>query len=327
MSRLQRLWYTGPSLITWLIWPLSALFCLLVSLRRLFYRIGLFPSQRLPVPIVVIGNITVGGTGKTPLVIWFAHWLLEKGLRPGIVTRGYGGHSKQWPLEVTAHSATREVGDEAVLLARRTGCPVYAGPDRVAAVKQLLEEHACDLILSDDGLQHYAMQRDAEIVVIDGERRFGNGLCLPAGPLRERPDRLSEVDLVVTNGIAKSSEQEMRLTSDRVLKLDGSSGMALSELSGTEVVAVAGIGNPERFFRSLEEAGLKLIRHPFSDHHEFTQDDLAPFAGMTVLMTEKDAVKCEKFTLDNLWYVPANAALTASVNPLLERLIERLRHG
>jgi tetraacyldisaccharide 4'-kinase len=321
-------YWNGWHLLTLLLLPLSAIFCLLVTLRRRLYRWGVLGSTRLEVPVVVIGNLSVGGTGKTPLAIWLVQWLRSRGLSPGIITRGYGGQAGHWPQRVEADSPPTQVGDEAVLLSRRGGCPVYAGPDRIRSARALLSEQPCDIIISDDGLQHYAMQRDLELVVIDGERRFGNGLCLPAGPLREPASRLKSVDLVLINGNPRPGESAMQVSGGQLLPVNGTRPPGLlADLQGREVEAVAGIGNPERFFHMLEAAGLFINRHRFPDHHPFTAEDLAAFSGKTVIMTEKDAVKCGAFANDQVWYVPADAEPDQDFVQQLEALIDRLIHG
>ncbi len=327
MNAIEASW-RGWSTLTLLLLPLSALFCLLSAIRRIFYRIGLLPVVRLDVPVIVVGNITVGGTGKTPMVVWLAEKLREWGFKPGIVTRGYGGKALQWPCEVTPGSLAKEVGDEALLLRRRTGCPVFAGPDRPQAAQQLLAAHQCDLIISDDGMQHYAMARDLEIAVIDGKRRFGNGLCLPAGPMRETRQRLAATDLVIVNGAAKPQEYHMQLKLTEALVLNGGGeSRGLSTFAAERVHAIAGIGHPERFFDMLQEQGLDIERHPFPDHHAFSADDLRPFSAHTVLMTEKDAVKCEQFAQPGHWYVPAVAVVGEDFESALMALIRRLKDG
>ncbi|MBT3023559.1 MAG: tetraacyldisaccharide 4'-kinase [Candidatus Thiodiazotropha sp. (ex Lucina aurantia)] len=320
--------WRGWSGLTLLLLPLSGIFCLVSAIRRLFFRIGLLSSVSLEVPVIVVGNITVGGTGKTPLVIWLAKKLQQWGYKPGIVTRGYGGGSDRWPCEVNQNTSAKQVGDEAVLLKRRSGCPVYAGPDRPAAARQLLTDHQCDLIISDDGLQHYALARDLEIVVIDGERWFGNGLCLPAGPLRERRVRLAEADLVIVNGASKGCEYRMHLKATDAVALDHrGESKALIQFKNDRMHAIAGIGYPDRFFNMLEGLGLKLERHPFPDHHAFTPDDLKPFSSQTVLMTEKDAVKCELFAQPSHWYVPVVADVDNGFEEALMTLTKRLKDG
>lgn len=314
--------------MTLLLLPLSAIFCLVSAVRRLLFRIGLLRVVDLDVPVIVVGNISVGGTGKTPLVIWLAEKMQQLGFKPGIVTRGYGGNSRQWPREVAPDTQASEVGDEALLLRRRTGCPVYAGPDRSTVAQRLLADHPCDLIISDDGMQHYALGRDLEIAVIDGARRFGNGLCLPAGPLRERRGRLAETDLVLINGAGNGDQHRMRLSAAEAVALDGrGESRALDAFISGPVHAVAGIGHPERFFNMLEEAGLTLHRHPFPDHHPFSADDLQAFEDQTVLMTEKDAVKCELFAHPGHWYVPTTAEVDPGFENALVALTKRFRDG
>jgi tetraacyldisaccharide 4'-kinase len=314
--------------LTLLLLPLAGLFCLLVSVRRQLYRSGLLASVKLPVPVVIVGNLSVGGTGKTPVVVWLAHWLRDQGLRVGILCRGYGGRSRDWPLRVEPDTPVALAGDEALLLRRRSGCPVYAGPDRVQAGRRLLAERGCDILLCDDGLQHYALQRDLELLVIDGERRFGNGLCLPAGPLRETRKRLRRVDLLISNGAARPGEHPLRVTGETALALNGvRPPRSLTSFSGRTVEAIAGIGNPERFFRLLEARGVRINRHRFADHHPFRPQDLEPFAGKTVLMTEKDAVKCAAFAGDDVWYVPAEAQFERPFIQQLRLLLDRLIHG
>lgn len=314
--------------MTLLLLPLSAIFCLVSAVRRLLFRIGLLRVVDLDVPVIVVGNISVGGTGKTPLVIWLAEKMQQLGFKPGIVTRGYGGNSRQWPREVAPDTQASEVGDEALLLRRRTGCPVYAGPDRSTVAQRLLADHPCDLIISDDGMQHYALGRDLEIAVIDGARRFGNGLCLPAGPLRERRGRLAETDLVLINGAGNGDQHRMRLSAAEAVALDGrGESRALDAFISGPVHAVAGIGHPERFFNMLEEAGLTLHRHPFPDHHAFSADDLQAFEDQTVLMTEKDAVKCELFAHPGHWYVPTTAEVDPGFENALVALTKRFRDG
>ena len=326
-QRIQLSWDRwGP--LTLVLLPLAGLYCLIVVLRRLLYRCGLLPSARLQVPVVIVGNLSVGGTGKTPLVVWLANWLRGRGLKPGILTRGYGGQAKSWPLRVEPDTPVVQTGDEALLLRRRTGCPVYAGPDRAQAGRRLLAEQDCDILICDDGLQHYALQRDLELMVIDGERRFGNGLCLPAGPLRETRGRLRDVDLLIANGQAGLGEHPMQVSAARAVAVNGAlADRPLESFAGRSVEAVAGIGNPERFFRLLESHGVRINRHSFPDHHPYRPEDLLPFTGRTVLMTEKDAVKCAAFAGDDVWFVPAEARFDKPFIQQLTLLIDRLIHG
>jgi tetraacyldisaccharide 4'-kinase len=326
LNLIQRSW-DGWHLITFILLPLTGIFCLLVWLRRLAYRIGWLKSHRLDVPVIIIGNISVGGTGKTPLIIWLARRLVEMGHRPGIILRGYGGTAGETPTEVTASSQPQEAGDEAVLIQRHSGCPVFIGSRRVEVGRRLLAEHACDLVLSDDGLQHYALQRDLEIVVIDGQRRFGNGLCLPAGPLRELSRRLTQSDLVVVNGEARSGEYSMQVTAEHAISLQDGRQFPLQAFKDRRVHAIAGIGHPERFFLTLKAAGLQPVCHPFSDHHPYTEGELTPFQGETVLMTEKDGVKCEQFAQSDLWYVPARVQPDLGFQRAFESKLKRLTDG
>ncbi len=293
----------GKLLISLLLLPLSWLYCAIARLRRLGYQAGWLTRVSLPVPVIVVGNLTVGGTGKTPLVLRLASLLRERGWTPGIVTRGYGGLAATWPRQVQPDSDPAMVGDEAVLLARRGGCTVVAGPDRVAAGELALRLGGCDILLSDDGLQHDRMARDLEIVLVDGERGFGNGRCLPAGPLRERPSRLRSVDLVVYHG-GIGSEPRMRLIPGAAVNLRRPElTRPLVEFRGQRVLAVAGIGHPARFFKLLTDAGLAIEARPYPDHYRFTPKDLAQWPEGPVLMTEKDAVK---------WAAPAAVLLGSS---------------
>ncbi|HFC53468.1 MAG TPA: tetraacyldisaccharide 4'-kinase [Gammaproteobacteria bacterium] len=328
MKPLERLWYGGSLLAVPLV-PLSWLFRGVVALRRRAYQRGLLHSQRAGCPVIVVGNLTVGGSGKTPFVIWLAGQLLSAGYWPGIVSRGYGGRASSWPQQVRPDSDTKVVGDEAVLIARRTGCPMAVGPDRVEACRALQKFHQCDVIISDDGLQHYAMQRDLEIVIIDGARRFGNGHCLPAGPLREPPARLRSVDLVVLNGgFPRAGEALMLLEGNTLCNLaEPENCRPLSSLSGSRVHAVAGIGNPGRFFARLRETGLVVEEHPFPDHHRFSARDLEFGDNLPVVMTEKDAVKCRQFAGPDHWYLPVSARLEDGFAARLLQLLKRKTDG
>ena len=321
MNWLGKRWYSSKTSI--LLLPLEWLFRLLVVLRRLAFRVGLMPSYAVAVPVIVVGNISVGGTGKTPLVVWLVSLLQKAGYRPGIVTRGYGGKAERWPQQVRADSDPVMVGDEPVMLAQRCACPIIAAPDRVAAAKALLNHSKCDLIITDDGLQHYRLKRDIEIVVIDGERRFGNGHCLPAGPLREPRSRLDEVDFVIANGLAGRGEFAMSLEEAGLRSL-GNDGLVTTfdEFAGQRVHALAGIGNPQRFFQLLRSRGLEVIEHSFPDHHDYQPQDLDFSDTLPILMTEKDAVKCRRFANQQMWYVPVNAHLP---EPMALRLLQMLK--
>lgn len=305
---LSECWYGRGALATALR-PLSWVYRLLIALRRGMYALGLRRVTRLSVPVIVVGNITVGGTGKTPFVVWLAGQLAREGWAPGIVARGYRGQARHWPQQVRPDADPAIVGDEAVLLSRRCACPVAVGPDRVAAAEALLHYHGCDIVISDDGLQHYALGRDIEIVMVDGVRRFGNGYCLPAGPLREPLARLARVDFtVVTGSGALRHEYPMTLQASafRNVRRD-SLAYAPDEFPFRRFHAVAGIGHPARFFRQLKQLGLGFTEHAFPDHHEFSPADLDFGDDLPVVMTEKDAVKCRRFCHDNCWYLAVEA--------------------
>ena len=322
--QLNRLWYCHSPLAK-LLWPLSLPFLLLSLLRRKFLLFR--SSQKLPVPVVVVGNITVGGSGKTPLVLAVSRYLACRGLRVGVISRGYGG-SAEYPLRVLATTPATQSGDEPLLMARRGLAPVVVSPDRLAAAALVLEEKV-DVIVSDDGLQHYRLPRDIEIVVVDGERGLGNGLCLPAGPLREAASRLSSVDLVVANG---DLQQPLRQGCHVMLLQPGALLSVLPDSSreaphaGERVHAVAAIGNPERFFHTLQQLGFEVIRHPFPDHHPFTESELLFPDGLPVVMTEKDAVKCGSFAgLSRHWYLPVEAVLPEAFWLALQQKLDTIR--
>ena len=318
---LQAQWY-GQTFPNPLLLPLEGLFRGAVALRRGAYCVGLKKSERLPVPVIVVGNLTVGGTGKTPLVIWLAGFLERQGFRPGIVSRGYGGAKSRRPLAVKPNTDPRLAGDEPVLIARRTGRPVYVFSAKAEAARALLAETDCDLVIADDGLQHYALARDLEIAVIDGARGFGNGRCLPAGPLREPPERLGAVDLVVYSGASRDGHFMALEGGEAVHLRDETRRRPLASFVGQPLYALAGIGHPERFFAHLRSHGLVFEPREFPDHHGYRQEDLA-FAGETpLLMTEKDAVKCRAFAGPEHWYVPVEARLPAKFG---EQLLTQLK--
>lgn len=328
MHPLEKHWqrFTWVSL---LLIPLSALFACVSGLRRFAYRCGLLQRHRLPVPVIIVGNISVGGTGKTPAVLWLAQALRERGRNPGIVSRGYGGSGQL--MAVGNDSDPAEVGDEPALLASRTDCPVVIGRDRVAAARLLLSGNAgIDVILSDDGLQHYRLGRDVEIALIDGRRGTGNGWLLPAGPLRERTWRLQSVDAIVTNGSMslKSSVPtfNMDLKGALLHKLrDTASTRAIESFAGKPLHALAGIGDPQRFFDQLRQAGLSIHAHPFADHHRFTAADLEFGDDLPVIMTEKDAIKCRSFARDHWWMLPVDAQIDPGLADLVNQKITQSR--
>ncbi len=307
--------------------PFSMLYDDVMRFRLFLYNKGVFKKTTLAVPVIIVGNITVGGTGKTPLVLWLARLLIEEGYNPGIISRGYGGNSDDWPLRVDENSSAELVGDEAVLMAKKADCPVVVGPERVEAAQMLLDKSDCDVILSDDGLQHYALDRDIEIAVIDGERRFGNGYTLPAGPLREPIERLQTVDLVIVNGESEEeNEFSMKVEGDIAINLLTKEEKLLSDFLYLPSHALAGIGNPKRFFALLENKKIAIEAHAFPDHHKFTVDDISFADDKPVLMTEKDAVKCLDFASEKHWYVPIKVQPQQKfVDKLLTLLKEKKR--
>ena len=325
---LERVWY-GRAAGALLLLPLAWLYGALVALRRLAYRRGLLTVQQLPRPVLVIGNLTVGGSGKTPFAMWLARALAAQGLRVGIVSRGYGG-SARGPLRVVAESDPAQAGDEPVLLARHSGATVVVARDRVAAARLLVPE--VDVILADDGLQHYRLHRDVEIVVVDGVRRYGNGRLLPAGPLREPRRRAAEAQLVVVNGgTAGPGEIAMRLEPGAVVSFAGGERRPLAAFTGRRVHAVAGIGDPGRFFATLRAAGVEPVEHPFPDHATLTAADIGFDDDLPVLMTEKDAVKCTGFATARHAWLEVEAAFSAEdgahiVELVLDSLWRRPRH-
>ena len=302
-----RYWYRiSPAHLILL--PLSWLFGTLAALRRLLYRLRFLKSFRLEVPVIVVGNISVGGTGKTPLTLNLARQLVEGGWHPMIVSRGFGGTAEQ--QAVTPESTAAQVGDEPLLMAQRNLCPVWVGRDRVATAKAALQAHPeCDVVLCDDGLQHYRLQRDVEIAVIDGARRFGNGFLLPAGPLREPASRLKSVDAVVVNGgQAATGQYTMNLTGSVFHNLchPGQTATA-ADLQGSRLHAVAGIGHPQRYFDHLAGLGLCVTPHAFPDHHPYCAADFNFADCDALLLTEKDAVKCTAFADERYWVLRVDA--------------------
>lgn len=306
--------------------PLSLLYRLLVTMNRWLYRRGWRVQQRLRVPVIIVGNISVGGTGKTPLVQKTVEILQQHGFRPGIISRGYGGQAARWPQPVSPASDPAEVGDEPVLLARRCECPVMVGPDRVAVGRALLAENDCDIIVADDGLQHYRLARTVEIAVIDGQRGLGNQRCLPAGPLREPANRLQSVDLRVVNSGDWKGAYRMDLQLLQAINLANPSlKRPVTNFAGSHCHAIAAIGHPARFFNQLRQYGLRLDEHPFRDHYAFTEHDLVFSDADPILMTEKDAVKCQAFARSSMWYLPVEASLDASFErDLLQLLATRM---
>jgi len=321
------------NLTSLLLLPVAMLFAAIVALRRLAWRCGILRSRHPGVPVIVVGNITAGGTGKTPLVLWLARFLQERGLRPAIISRGYGA-ARRDPRPVPADGTPQDYGDEPCLMARRAACPVWVGADRAATAFAMREAHSdIDVIVSDDGLQHYRLARDIEIAVTDGARGLGNGWPLPAGPLREPVSRLAEVDAVVRNGDDATGAFPDALP----MRLEGGcfrnllypqQTVAAAHFSGMTVNAVAGIGNPQRFFGHLHRLGLQLREHAFPDHHPYRAGDIAFGDDAPVVMTEKDAVKCTAFANGNCWALIVDAEVDARLGKLLTtRLSLAARHG
>lgn len=321
---LQASWYGTRGAPIWT-FPLAWFYGVLTALRRAMYRIGWLRSKRLPVPVVVVGNLTVGGTGKTPLTLALVDALAARGWRPGVVSRGYGGTQRE-PALLGDDPNPVQFGDEPCLI-RASGVPVAVGRDRPAAAVLLLQA-GCNVVIADDGLQHYALARDVEICVIDGERRFGNGRLLPAGPLREPLSRLRRVDFRICNGAAGEGEYAMRLAGDLAVSLVDGATRPLAGFTGTPVHVVAAIGHPDRFFDSLRAHGLEVRGHPFADHHAFAAEDLAFAGDAPLLMTDKDAVKCRRFARPGWWRVPVRAVLDpAFFDAMCARLDSALDHA
>lgn len=309
MSWLEKSWYKGNPLL-WLLFPLSLIFAGISAFRRLLFTLGLKKQHKLDIPVIIVGNISVGGNGKTPLVLRLADWLKQQGYQPGILSRGYGGKAPHYPFTVTSDSTPAQVGDEPVLIRQRHDCPLVVDPDRVRGARFLQTQHKVNVILCDDGLQHYRLGRDIEILVMDGQRRLGNGYLIPMGPLREGAWRLKTVDFVVVNGGNTADNQElMLLEPGRLINVKyPNQSRSISDFRQHPVIGVAAIGNPERFFSLLASKQLKLQQClSFADHHMFKDGDLP---DSTVIMTEKDAVKCREFAKDNWWYLPVTAKLS-----------------
>ncbi|PJG83129.1 tetraacyldisaccharide 4'-kinase [Caviibacterium pharyngocola] len=328
----MKFWYSSDgfsTLLKWLLSPFSLLFYLIAALRRQLLQKGVISSYRAPVPVVIVGNLSVGGNGKTPVVVWLVRQLQQQGLNVGVISRGYGSRSEVYPRLVSAQDDPIQSGDEPLLIAKRTGAPVCISPNRREAVECLLSHHPCDVIISDDGLQHYKLQRDVEIVVMDAERGLGNGFVLPAGPLREGKSRLACVDLIIANGREHPyASAVMRLIPQYAINLLSGEKRLLSEFRGQAVTAVAGIGNPQRFFTMLRDLNIDPQEtHAFSDHQHF---DAASFAKFTqnrpLFMTEKDAVKCGEFAQRNWWYVPVDAEISGqSAEELIRKIVKGVK--
>ena len=314
-------WYK-KSLWLYLLYPFALIFSYLTTRRRRKYIKNINESYKADVPIIVVGNLTIGGTGKTPLVKHIAIELIERGYKPGIVSRGYGGKFKE-TLQVKEDSPVKETGDEAQILAK-LNLPFYLDKNRVRAVKTLIKNHDCDVIISDDGLQHYSMARDIEIAVIDGKRRFGNNLTFPAGPLRESIKRLKSVDFIVNNsGPTEEDEFLMSVSPSKFVHLKSGKSYSVDNWPmHKQIHAVAGLGNPGRFFDLLEKLGFEIIRHPFPDHHNFTSSDMFYLDHLPIVMTEKDASKCKDLDINKIWYLTIDADVS---NKFIDKLDNKLK--
>ncbi|WP_019615939.1 tetraacyldisaccharide 4'-kinase [Psychromonas ossibalaenae] len=316
-------WYRPLTWWCWFLYPLSLLFLWISRMRRLLFKAGVLKSFRSELPVIVVGNISVGGNGKTPFVLWLCEFLIEQGYKPGVISRGYGGKSSAYPLLVDDNVSGKEAGDEPLLIYKRLGIPVVVDPVRADAAAYLAKHCSVDIIITDDGLQHYALQRDIEIVIVDGVRRYGNNHLIPMGPLRETLSRLDSVDFVINNGEQKNGEITMQLQPDTCLRVDGQSGQLDF---GSRVNACAAIGYPQRFFNTLTQQQFVINNSvSFADHHAFSSDDFKQFsAQLPLLMTEKDAVKCSTFAQPNWWYLPITAELpSAFKDQLLSKIKER----
>jgi tetraacyldisaccharide 4'-kinase len=332
MSFLERAWHERAGWLI-LLWPVSVLFQALTAIRRAAQQSKQRPAY-LTAPLIVIGNISLGGTGKTPLLITLSQELQKQGFKPGIISRGYGGDAPSYPFAVNIDSDVSQSGDEAFLIAEKTGCPVYVDPDRSAALQALLLHEDVDVVLSDDGLQHYNLYRDLEIVVVDGQRLFSNGFCLPAGPLRESMNRLKEAQHIVVNGEPAREIPQLAGASKMQLEPRSLVNMVSGEKRpfagapfnmGNRLQAVSALGNPQRFYALLERLPYQVEMFSFPDHHRFTADDFEQEGidmHQPVVMTEKDAVKCRQFAKNNFWYLSVEVNLESQ---FFERLTEDIR--
>lgn len=321
---LQR-WYS-PRPAPMLLRPLAAVYGAIAARRR---RRLSNAAVKPALPVVIVGNISVGGTGKTPMVIWLVEHLRTWGWRPGVISRGYGAKPPSVPFTVTPSGRAGECGDEPLLIARRTGVPVMIAPDRTAAAQVLIDSGEVDILVADDGLQHYRLARDLELCVVDGARGLGNAALLPAGPLREPPQRLREVDWVVVNGDGWADDAlpllRMQLALSQAWSLDGAGACAVTAFAGRRVHAVAGIGHPQRFFEALRSQGIEVIEHAFPDHHAYAEADLVFGDKLPILMTEKDAVKCQGFALHDAWQLPVTAQLSDADAARMKQSVDQLR--
>jgi tetraacyldisaccharide 4'-kinase len=325
-DRLLDAWYTGHPALA-LLRPLESLYRRVVDKKRARFVAGEGDIYQAPVPVIVVGNITVGGTGKTPLILWMIEHCRSRGLKVGVVSRGYGARPPSFPWRVMPEQSAAQAGDEPLLIVQRTGVPLMIDPDRSQAVRALLAQEPLDLILSDDGLQHYRLARDLELVLIDAARGLGNRRCLPAGPLREPVERLQSVDALLYNGAASDREDGFGFQlqpSALVHLLTGERKPVDHFAQGQAVHAVAGIGNPQRFFNTLEGLHWRPVAHPFADHAVYSAEALAFQPPLPLVMTEKDAVKCRAFATADWWYLAVEAVPSAAFTTWFDSQLHRL---
>ncbi|CAH9060638.1 Tetraacyldisaccharide 4'-kinase [Pseudoalteromonas sp. CIP111854] len=324
-NMIEKSWYQAKSLLTFILLPLSAVFWLVSTLRRWSFSAGLRKRFHAHVPIIIVGNIGIGGNGKTPFVLWLVPYLQLLGLKVAVISRGYGSEALNYPYEVTKASSVKEAGDEPFLLASRLNCPIVIGADRHASCMHIKKRYEVDIIISDDGLQHYKMYREIELCVVDARRRFGNGCLLPAGPLRELPSRLNSVDLVIENG--GNAQISYQLAHTGIYRVINGSEATVYPHNG---IAISAIGNPERFEKSLTEQGITLeSTHHFRDHHAYSASDFALFGNTPIFMTEKDAVKCQAFAKDNWYYLKVDAQPSDALQSQLKQILKQkeIYHG
>lgn len=325
---LLRIWYESAQPWQFLLTPLSLLFGVLLRVRRVAYRRGWLARESVAAPVVVVGNISVGGSGKTPFVIWLVELFSAHGYRPGIVSRGYGGEATYWPQQVRGDADPQAVGDEPIMLALRCQCPVVVDPVRARGAQALIESAGCDLIITDDGLQHYGLKRDLEIGLIDGRRRFGNGWLLPAGPLREPVSRLKECDFLVAKGRAQGREYPMKFVDYTLVPVAGDRSPEEPRLfAGSQVHAVTAIADPESFFASLRRLGMDVIEHAYPDHFQFGGQQISFGDDLPVIMTEKDAVKCRSFAGANDWFLRFSIEVGDKLDQKLINILEGRKSG
>jgi tetraacyldisaccharide 4'-kinase len=330
----SRYWYRASwHPINIILLPFSWLFQIISNLRKKCYQIGLFKIQKTTKPVIVVGNITVGGTGKTPFVIWLAERLRSLGYHPGIISRGVGGKRQKTPCVIDEYSKASDVGDEALLLAKKSGCPVVIGINRPNVLKKLLQDHECDIVISDDGLQHYRLGRDIEIALVDATRQFGNQQLLPAGPLREKISRLHEIDFVVVNGasschISGIDTFQMRLEPIEFVSVKNEANrLPLDAFLEKKIHAVSGIGHPQQFFLMLQSMKLNIISHAFPDHYLYSRNDFDFAESDFIIMTEKDAVKCLSFADERFWYLKVNVHVSEMLEISLLKKLQAIKNS